>query len=121
MQGERIGNRERRHDNHIRPARLDVRRAIGTRALRIISYGYVFYAWGMVVLQAFNGAGDTATPTWINFFIFWVYQLPAAWLLAGPLGVGYEGVFWAVATAYSMSALVGLWLFRRGGWKRKKV
>lgn len=96
-------------------------RAIGTRALRIISYGYVFYAWGMVVLQAFNGAGDTATPTWINFFIFWVYQLPVAWLLAWPLGVGYEGVFWAVATAYSMSALVGLWLFRRGGWKRKQV
>ncbi len=96
-------------------------RAIGTRALRIISYGYVFYAWGMVVLQAFNGAGDTVTPTWINFFIFWVYQLPAAWLLAWPLGVGYEGVFWAVATAYSMSALVGLWLFRRGGWKRKQV
>ena len=96
-------------------------RAIGTRSLRIISYGYVFYAWGMVVLQAFNGAGDTTTPTWINFFIFWVYQLPVAWLLAQPLGVGYEGVFWAIATAYSMSALVGLWLFRRGGWKRKKV
>lgn len=96
-------------------------RAIGTRALRIISYGYVFYAWGMVVLQAFNGAGDTATPTWINFFIFWIYQLPMAWLLAWPLGLGFEGVFWAIATAYSMSALVGLWLFRRGGWKRKQV
>jgi putative MATE family efflux protein len=96
-------------------------RAIGTRALRIISFGYVFYAWGMVVLQAFNGAGDTRTPTWINFFIFWIYQLPVAWLLARPLGVGYEGVFWAIATAYSMSALVGLWLFRRGGWKRKMV
>ncbi len=96
-------------------------RAIGTRSLRIISYGYVFYAWGMVVLQAFNGAGDTTTPTWINFFVFWVYQLPVAWLLAHPLGVGYEGVFWAVATAYSMSALVGLWLFRRGSWKKKQV
>jgi len=96
-------------------------RAIGTRALRIISYGYVFYAWGMVVLQAFNGAGDTATPTWINFIIFWVYQLPVAWLLSKTMGVGFEGVFWAIATAYSMSALVGLWLFRRGGWKRKQV
>jgi putative MATE family efflux protein len=96
-------------------------RAIGALALRIISYGYVFYAWGMVMLQAFNGAGDTATPTWINFFIFWLYQLPVAWLLAWPVGLGFEGVFWAIATAYSMSALVGLWLFRRGSWKTKQV
>jgi putative MATE family efflux protein len=79
--------------------------ASGTRALRIISYGYVFYAWGMVMLQAFNGAGDTATPTKLNFVIFWLFQLP----------------YWAIAIAYSLSAVIGILLFRRGKWKEKEV
>ncbi len=95
--------------------------AAGTRALRIISYGYVFYAWGMVMLQAFNGAGDTATPTKLNFVIFWLFQLPLAWILARTLGFGPVGVYWAIAIAYSLSAVVGILLFRRGGWKEKEV
>ncbi|MEE8595361.1 MAG: MATE family efflux transporter, partial [Gemmatimonadota bacterium] len=95
--------------------------ASGTRALRIISYGYVFYAWGMVMLQAFNGAGDTATPTKLNFVIFWLFQLPLAWILARTLGFGPVGVYWAIAIAYSLSAVVGILLFRRGGWKEKEV
>lgn len=95
--------------------------AVGTTALRVISYGYIFYAWGMVMLQAFNGAGDTATPTWINFFIFWLFQLPLAWVLARTLEFGPEGVFWAITVAFSLSALVGIVLFRRGRWKLKVV
>jgi putative MATE family efflux protein len=93
----------------------------GIQSLRIISYGYVFYAWGMVMAQAFNGAGDTATPTWINFFCFWMFQIPLAWLLSMVLGIGPKGVFWAIALSYSLSAVVGLVLFRRGRWKQKQV
>jgi putative MATE family efflux protein len=95
--------------------------ASGTSALRIISYGYVFYAWGMVMLQAFNGAGDTATPTKLNFVIFWLFQLPLAWILARSLSQGPVGVYWAIAIAYSLSAVVGILLFRRGKWKEKEV
>ncbi|MDE2720267.1 MATE family efflux transporter [Candidatus Palauibacter polyketidifaciens] len=99
------------------PETLDV----GVRALRIISYGYIFYAWGMVTMQAFNGAGDTATPTWINIGVFWFFQLPVAALLAFVIGWGETGVFWSFAVAYSLSAVVGLWIFRRGRWKQKVV
>ncbi|MFQ5789983.1 MAG: MATE family efflux transporter [Acidobacteriota bacterium] len=94
---------------------------IGIECLRIISYGYVFYAWGMVMEQAFNGAGDTATPTWINFFCFWLFQIPLAWFLAKPAGIGPTGVVWAIAVSYSLSAVVGIELFRRGRWKGKMV
>ena len=99
------------------PATLNV----GTTALRIISYGYVFYAWGMVMMQAFNGAGDTVTPTWINFFVFWLFQLPVAWALARFFGFGPVGVFWAITVAFSLSAVIGVALFRRGRWKSKVV
>ncbi len=95
--------------------------AIATRALRIISYGYVFYAWGMVMLQAFNGAGDTGTPTRINFFVFWLFQLPLAWIVSIGLDGGEGGVFWAIALSYSLSAVIGMWLFRRGRWKEMQV
>ncbi len=95
--------------------------AIGTRGLRIISYGYIFYAWGMVTVQAFNGAGDTATPTRINIAVFWFFQLPLAWFLALKLELGPDGVFWSFALAYSLSAAVGLYFFRRGRWKEKVV
>ena len=95
--------------------------SVGIRSLRTISYGYVFYAWGMVMMQAFNGAGDTATPTWINFFCFWLFQIPLAYTLAKPLGVGPAGVFFSIAVSYSLSALVGIILFRRGKWKEKTV
>ncbi len=95
--------------------------AVGTSALRIISYGYVFYAWGMVMLQAFNGAGDTATPTWVNFVAFWLIQIPLAWVLATRTDLGHHGVYWAIAIAYSLSAVFGMILFRRGKWKEKEV
>ncbi len=95
--------------------------SLGIQSLRIISCGYVFYAWGMVMMQAFNGAGDTATPTWINFFCFWLFQIPLAYVLAKPLGVGPAGVFISIAVSYSLSAFVGIVLFRRGKWKQKTV
>ncbi len=94
---------------------------VGIEALRIISYGYVFYAWGMVMMQAFNGAGDTITPTWINFFCFWLFQIPLAWVLSISLGWGPTGVFVAIALSYSLSAVVGVLLFRKGRWKETKV
>jgi putative MATE family efflux protein len=94
---------------------------VGIEALTIISYGYVFYAWGMVMMQAFNGAGDTVTPTRINVVCFWLAEIPLAYALAGPLGLGPTGVFWAISFSYSLSAVFGVLLFRRGQWKLKKV
>ena len=90
-------------------------------ALRVLAYGYVFYAWGMVLVQSFNGAGDTMTPTKINFFCFWCFQIPLAWALSYPFEVGPEGVFWAVCVAESVLAVVALLLFRRGRWKETRI
>lgn len=95
--------------------------AVGVSALRILSYGYVVYAWGMVLTQAFNGAGDTMTPTRINFVCFWLVQVPLAWALARPLEVGVEGVFWSVCLAEALLAAIALVLFRRGRWKETQV
>jgi len=95
--------------------------AFGADCLRLISYGYVFYAWGMVVVQAFNGAGDTTTPTWVNFFCYWLFQIPLAWALARPLGLGPNGVFLAITISESLLAVVGILLFRRGRWKTRVV
>jgi putative MATE family efflux protein len=89
--------------------------------LRIISYGFVFYAFGMVVVQAFNGAGDTFTPTVINLWCFWFWEIPLAYVLARPLGWGPKGVFSAIAIAFSTLAVVGFLTFRRGRWKQKKL
>ena len=94
---------------------------VGETALRIISYGYVMYAWGMVILQAFNGAGDTWTPTGVNLVAFWLVQIPLAWVLAHVVGLGHQGVYWAIAISYSLSAVIGMLLFRRGRWKLKEV
>jgi Na+-driven multidrug efflux pump len=88
-------------------------------ALRIISYGYGFYAWGMVMSQAFNGAGDTNTPMLINLVCFWLFQIPMALWMSRIMGP--SGVFWAIALAYSLSAVVGLAIFRRGRWKLRQV
>ncbi|HEY8521947.1 MAG TPA: MATE family efflux transporter [Gammaproteobacteria bacterium] len=93
----------------------------GAECLRIVAYGYGFYAVGMIVIQAFNGAGDTDTPTWVNLGCFWFFQLPLAYLLAEHLGLGPSGVFWAVAIAESTMAVVAVVLFRRGRWKLKVV
>jgi putative MATE family efflux protein len=93
----------------------------GTSALRIISAGFLLYAFGMVVTQSFNGAGDTRTPTLINLFCFWLLELPVAWLLAKPLGLGPKGVFIAVLIGFSTMAIVASVLFRRGTWKRVAV
>jgi putative MATE family efflux protein len=86
----------------------------GVAALRTIAYGFLFYAYGMVLTQSFNGAGDTATPTWINLFVFWLFEIPLAWLLAEQLGLGPAGVFWAITIAFSTLAVVSAALFRRG-------
>ncbi len=94
---------------------------IAIAGLRTISFGFVFYAWGMVMVQSFNGAGDTMTPTWVNLFCFWAVQIPLAWWLAKTMGLGPGGVFWAVAISYSLEAVVGLLLFRRGKWKTLEV
>ncbi len=93
----------------------------GTDCLKFISYGYVFYAYGMVMVQAFNGAGDTYTPTIINLFCYWLFQIPLAYILALPAGFGAQGVFWAITIAESTIAVVGVLVFRRGRWKQQKV
>jgi putative MATE family efflux protein len=95
--------------------------AVGARALRVISYGYVFYAWGMVMSQAFNGAGDTMTPTWMNLVFFWGCQVPLAWALARVEGLGPDGVFWSVTLSETLLALTLIELFRRGRWKGRTV
>ena len=93
----------------------------GTDALRFISAGYIFYAYGMVMVASFNGAGDTTTPTLINIFSYWLLQIPLAYTLARPLGMGARGVFLAIMVAESILAVVGILVFRRGRWKNRKI
>lgn len=93
----------------------------GADCLRIVSYTYVFFAFGMVISQAFNGAGDTTTPTWINFVCYWLVQIPLAYMLAHPVGMGASGVFAAVAIVQALLALVSILVFRLGHWKLKAV
>ena len=93
----------------------------GSLCLRILASGYVFYAYGMVVIQSFNGAGDTKTPTYINFFCFWMFQLPIAYLSAVTFDLGPTGVFLAITLAEVLIAVVGIIWFRKGTWKLVKV
>ena len=118
--------------------------AVGSIALKIISYGYGFYAFGMVMVQAFNGAGDTYTPTKINFFIYWMFQIPLAFILSKGFNsvntllswiiqkeififpntesdLQERGVFWAIMIAEAMFTVVGVIIFKRGKWKEKQV
>ena len=89
--------------------------------LRIVSLGFLFYACGMVLTQAFNGAGDTWTPTVVNLFVFWLWEIPLAYWLAVHARLGPRGVFIALTVAYSTLAVASAILFRRGKWKLKKV
>jgi putative MATE family efflux protein len=89
--------------------------------LRIVSLGNLGYAYGMVLVQAFDGAGDTVTPTIINIFGFWVFEIPLAWMLAFPLGLGVNGVYAAIPLAEGAITLAALILFRRGKWKQRKI
>ncbi len=92
--------------------------AVATMGLRIVSLGYIFYGVGMVLTNAFNGAGDTLTPTIINLFCFWAFQIPLAWFLAIFLKSGPKGVFMAILIAETSVTIVSLFLFRRGKWKK---
>jgi len=93
----------------------------GALALRTMSFGFLFYALGMVLTSAFNGAGDTWTPTWINLACFWAFEIPLAYVLARVAGVGPFGVFLAITVGYSSFAVVSALLFRRGKWKLRTV
>lgn len=95
--------------------------AYGVDALRIMSYSFGFMALGMVAIQAFNGAGDTMTPTWINGFCYWLVQIPVAYLLATRMEMGPYGVFWSIFLAEILMGIVGVAFFMRGSWKTKAV
>lgn len=94
---------------------------VGKDALRFISYGYLLYAFEMVLAQSFNGAGDTKTPTFINFFSFWVVEIPLAYVLAFNLGLNERGVFLAITISESLAGIIAIILFKRGTWKNKKI
>ena len=93
----------------------------GVDCLRIVAYGFLFYAYGMVLGQSFNGAGDTWTPTILNLFVFWFWEIPLAYILSVRFGMGPRGVFIAITIAFSTLAVASALVFRRGKWKAKVV
>jgi putative MATE family efflux protein len=95
--------------------------AYAASCLRTLSFGFLFYAYGMVLTNALNGAGDTWTPTWINLGCFWCWELPLAYILANYAGMGPRGVFLAATISFSTLAFVSAWVFKRGKWKLKVV
>lgn len=95
--------------------------AYASDCLRIVGYGYAFYGLGMVMESSFNGAGDTWTPTYLNLIVFWMFEIPLAYILANYFGYGPQGVFWAITLAFSLLAVSAALLFKRGKWKLKTV
>lgn len=95
--------------------------AIAATGLRIMSCGFIFYGIGMVMMNAFNGAGDSRTPTWINFFCFWCFQIPLAWALCNYFKLESTGVFLAVVIAETIISLSAVYIFRKGKWKSVKI
>lgn len=93
----------------------------GIECLRIVSIGYIAYGFGMVLVNSFNGAGDTTTPLKINFFAFWMIEIPLAWILSIKVGMNESGVFWAIVIAESIMTITAFFVFRRGKWKLKEV
>jgi len=94
---------------------------LGAVSLRIVSVGMIIYGLGMVLVNAFNGAGDTQTPFKINIFAFWLIEIPLAWVLSSPAGLHQQGVFWSIIIAESFMTFVILYYFKKGNWKLKEV
>jgi putative MATE family efflux protein len=94
---------------------------VSSQALSIITLGYIFFGLGMVMVQAFNGAGDTKTPAIINIVVLWLIEIPLSYMLAISLGFAATGIFIAIAICHSLHALVSWWLFRKGQWKKVSV
>jgi putative MATE family efflux protein len=95
--------------------------SIGGLWLQIVSYSYFVYGWWMVTVQAFNGAGDTATPTKINIVFFWLFQIPLSYFMSKILGMEVQGVFWAIFISETSVGIFTLWLFKKGKWKKVVV
>lgn len=95
--------------------------SFAAECLRIVALGFVLFAYGMVAVQAFNGAGDTVTPMLLNVGCFWFFKIPLAWILSKHLGFGPRGVFLSIAAAYSLQALVAAMLFRQGKWQKRAI
>jgi len=93
----------------------------GVNCLRILGAGYPVYAVGMIVIQAINGAGDTRTPSLLNFICFWIVQIPLAYWLATAVGMGPNGVFLSIVVSESLLSVLGVIMFRRGGWRLQEV
>ncbi|HTW64830.1 MAG TPA: MATE family efflux transporter, partial [Bryobacteraceae bacterium] len=95
--------------------------AFAADCLRIIGYGNLTYAFGMVMVQAFNGAGDTITPTVINVVSFWLCEIPLAWFLANRTSLGVDGVFAAIPVSNTVMTVISLIVFARGTWKLRRI
>src|SRR5262249_32879545 len=94
---------------------------LAVSCLRVISYGNIRYACGIVMRKAFNGAGDTITPTIVNLFGFWFFEIPLAYWLSLPRGMGPKGVFWSIVLAEGAIAAASMVLFAQGRWKQRKI
>jgi putative MATE family efflux protein len=94
---------------------------VAVDGLRIMALGFPLFAFGMVLTQSFNGAGDTATPTRLNIGVFWLFELPLAWALATHSSLGFHAIFVSISVAYSVLAGASFVMFRRGGWRGKAV